>query len=75
MKVIRIQALDWEGLYFDGVLADEGHSLRLGNILSLLVGKTITEVVTYGIDQDYMEDLGDLPEKFSEIDSGMLFTD
>lgn len=75
MKVIRIQALDWEGLYFDGVLADEGHSLGIGNVLSLLVGKTITEVVTYGIDQDYMEDLGDLPEKFSEIDSGMLFTD
>lgn len=54
---------DWEGLYVDGKLIDEGHSMRLDTILSNM-GMQVTLVT---LDQDWLEDAGRLPKDYSDV--------
>lgn len=54
---------DWEGLYRDGHLLDEGHSLRLDKILELLG----FEVEEKEAAQDWLENEGSLPQDLEKV--------
>lgn len=73
MKVIHVYGEDWEGIYLGDNLLNEGHSIRISPLLSSLIGCEITSLESYEIDQDYLEGLGSLPEKFSYLDKENLF--
>lgn len=70
---------DWEGIYVNNVLVDEGHKIRFKDGFETIC-KYINEVEsvdsiefsTYDIDQDWLEDEGGLPEKFEDIPSKLL---
>jgi hypothetical protein len=61
-KVIRVWGEDWEGLYIDGKLAVEGHSLQVYQVLDALA-------VSYLIQQVEMDsyEFSTLPATFDEI--------
>lgn len=54
---------DWSGLYINGELKDEGHSLRVSEVLEILGFK----VETFEADYDWLEEMGSLPKKFSQV--------
>lgn len=70
---------DWEGIYINNVLADEGHRIRFKNGFEVICNY-INEIESvdniqfskYDIDQDWLEEQGSLPEKFEIIPNEML---
>lgn len=67
---VLAQAGDWEGLYLNGVLVTQDHSLSARNILRAMTGYSIEgrlEVETRTVDDDWMETQGYLPEEISKV--------
>lgn len=71
MKVHLIFGDDWAGMYIDGTLVTEGHSLRPTEVLEI-IAKRRQPVLE--LDWDYLEgealdklhDVGRLPERLKE---------
>jgi hypothetical protein len=53
---------DWEGIYFHGILMDQGHRLDLVDVLTLL-GYDVDKVEA---DNDWLLDEGCLPTNLSD---------
>lgn len=54
---------DWIGLYDDGRLVTQGHNLILDNMLRHFGH----EVKSIDVDQEWLEDRGDLPDNLAEV--------
>lgn len=70
MTVRLIKADDWEGLYIDDSIFEQGHKLDGEVFLGLLCNysdKLCGGYEIYYIEQEWIEDLGYLPQKFSDI--------
>ena len=63
-KFIHVAADDWEGLYVDGKLVAQGHSLSLETWFRHLE----VDVDSYGLDWDWMHRVGTLPANFEECE-------
>ena len=63
VKVGLVRGDDWEGLYLDGKLVEEGHHLRLTDVLKHF-GIECEEVWP---DDSWLEERGRLPENFDEV--------
>ena len=63
MKVTFVSGDDWQGLYIDGELKREGHSLAARDVLELLGVRC--DYVT--ADQQWLEESGDLPRRLSDV--------
>lgn len=71
MTVTVIDIDDWSAVYFDGVLKQEGHSVRYDLLLSELVisGRPVTKYETRQVSGDWIEahgmpsDLNDIPSE------------
>lgn len=61
---------DWIGMYLDGTLAEEGHSLDEREVATLLLGKNVKEVHEFHV-ADHLDkygnrcpyNLGDIPQE------------
>ncbi len=62
-RVIIVKADDWEGVYFDGKLIEEGHNLRLEDVLARL--DIVSETVW--ANEVWLNNLGRLPENLEEV--------
>ena len=70
---------DWQGIYINNVLTEEGHIIRFKDGFECIC-KYINNVETvdhiqfdtYEVNQDWLEDQGSLPEKFEDIPSDLL---
>jgi hypothetical protein len=54
---------DWEGLYKNGVLLSEGHSIHIEDLFELLE----LDFEQLEAKEDWVEERGDLPEKLEEV--------
>lgn len=66
MKLTVISGTEeWEGLYIDGVLVHQDHSLRVHEVLELLCNRQepIAELQYIEVKQDRLNDYGCLPER------------
>lgn len=63
MKLNFVTADDWQGLYIDGNLVLEGHSLSIKSILDILNIKHHSVEV----DDEWMQEEGRLPERIEDI--------
>jgi len=54
---------DWEGVYVDGILKFEGHSIQWWQMLKALG----IEYTTFDADDEWLLDRGRLPEKLTEV--------
>lgn len=64
-KITLVQGDDWQGLYADGSLLDEGHEITIKQLCDAMGIEC--EVVTP--DQEWLEDRGSLPDDLSEVKS------
>ena len=54
---------DWEGIYVDNVLIDEGHSLQVGDVLALLG----YDVSARECDYEWLYEMGSLPKTLDKV--------
>ena len=52
VDVVVVVCDDWEGIYLNGELAREGHSLPLVMVGNLLVGKTMSSFRSFYLEYD-----------------------
>jgi hypothetical protein len=62
-KITYVRGQDWEGLYIDGELVEEGHSICVEEVVEAL-GFTCERIMA---DQEWLEDRGDLPYCLGEV--------
>lgn len=62
-KIMLVFADDWSGLYINGKLEYEGHSIEPENVLTVL---NIPYEEKWA-DEEWLNDLGRLPKKLSEV--------
>jgi len=74
MKIQFVHADDWEGLYIDGKLALEYHSLSVGAVLYAIwkhrtpvVGVRVIFYEAYDADEDWLFTQGTLPKEFKDV--------
>lgn len=68
---------DWEGIYFNGELFAENHTLSIHSVIAVMLRLVEYDKVIlnrHTIDQDYMEELSELPNNFEEINKDNLQT-
>lgn len=62
-EIVFVIGSDWTGMYINGELVDEGHSLREEDIVQVL-GFTSQ---TLEADSSWLDDHGSLPQKLSDV--------
>jgi hypothetical protein len=62
-KLLILTTDDWEGLFIDGKLATEGHSISLYEFCKILGIKVDFKEV----DDEYMYEMGSFPQNLDEI--------
>lgn len=68
MRAVIVYGSDWEGLYLDGYLAEEGHRLDGESALRAVAFRkdTIEDVLVMDVRYN-LEDYGNLPQDFKEF--------
>jgi len=69
-KIIIVIADDWEGLYVNGRLIEEGHKVKRSELI-----QTMKEFNTFNVEEKWLnnegievvESLGSMPKKYLEI--------
>ena len=79
MKIRIVTGDCWEGMYIDGQLVTEGHSVTAFDALSIVQSyqeihckMTVEEVVITIADQDWLEDRGGLPDRLDHVKEAVL---
>jgi hypothetical protein len=68
MQLKIIDGEDWIGIYIDNKLVYEGHNIPLLSLLDLLRQNGLDiDYEIYGCDQKWLEERGNLPEKFEDV--------
>lgn len=62
MRFTLVRGDDWCGLYVDGILKFEGHSIRPEAIVEEYMGGTVVDA-----DEEWLEKRGRLPAKLSHV--------
>lgn len=65
--VVGCEGGDWEGVYLDGALSEEGHSHIAGHSLPGLCKRLGVDFCRVTVSNEWMEWAGNLPAKFSDI--------
>ena len=63
LQVTHVSGDDWEGIYIDGKLVEEGHNVQLRDFAKH-VGITLQEIEA---DLEWLEDEGSLPEVLLDV--------
>lgn len=70
---IYVSTVDWEGIYINGELRYENHSIPTHVWLDILRdNRYYLDVETYYVDEEYMADLGNFPSQFSKLPKEVL---
>ncbi len=63
-EVVIVKVDDWEGLYVDGVLKNEGHEVRLSWVLEAF---GLPPARSLWADEKWLEEAGSLPALLSDV--------
>lgn len=63
INIVLVVGDDWEGLYVNGQLAVEGHSLTVRDVCACIG----IELQTRGCDEDWLHDEGALPIELGDV--------
>lgn len=58
---------DWQGLYINGILVDEGHSLNVEEVLHHLQTRHAINLKICSADEDWLNSQGSFPRDFAKI--------
>ena len=68
--ITLVRGSDWEALYVNGELVDEGHRISAVGVLDYLNGMRVQDAITTEIklaDSDWLEDRGSFPDTLDEV--------
>lgn len=65
--VTLVSGDDWSGLYIDGALVTEGHSVSARDALEVVAGVGPFRLVCEVADQEWLESEGNLPAKLADV--------
>jgi len=70
MKIALVQGDEWQGLYLDGKLVLENHSLSARHVLEKLRDHSddIQELSCLIVDEEWLDGQGSLPERLSDVE-------
>jgi hypothetical protein len=72
-KLVFVQTDDWQGFYVNGKLHNEGHKMEASDWLELLrESRYFTSIESFWVNEEYMHDLGNFPERFSDLPKEVL---
>lgn len=69
-RIVVAYGDDWQGIYVDGSLLDEGHSLELVPMLKLALGvfnAVPDDVSSRWVDLDWLDNQGSLPSNILDV--------
>lgn len=66
-EMVFAQGDDWMGIYIDGVLQMEGHSISPLEAVQFAVGYGVRHAKSLEVDLDWLHDRGDLPAEFDDV--------
>jgi hypothetical protein len=58
---------DWEGIYIDGKLMAEGHSIKLAVGIAMAIEHRPRGITTVFCDLDWLHDEGNLPQALADV--------
>jgi len=64
MKIVHVQVDDWEALYVDGKLVDEGSSINWKHFITHNLKLDIDDL---DADLDWLDDIGNLPDNLEDV--------
>lgn len=69
MDAVLVCSDDWEGLFFDGVLATEGHHISLGTVFEKLIknGNKVDSFTVRYCSVEWIEEEGNFPPNLSDV--------
>lgn len=70
IKLVEVYADDWAGMYANGKLINEGHSLRLCDMIEWLSDKGPVHIVSYDCrpaHENWLNRIGRLPVKLADV--------
>lgn len=67
INLVYARGDDWSGLYIEGELAMEGHSINLVDVIGALIGKRISSFDVIDVDIEWLDSRGNLPEQLSDV--------
>lgn len=70
MELVIVNGDDWEGLYINGVLVTEGHSISNRELAEAIIERLPRLNISYECkeaDIDWLHDRGSLPEKLEKV--------
>ena len=62
-----VRADDWEGIYINGKLVEETHSIENIAAVNIAIRHKVTTVETKWCDLDWIHDEGNLPQKLEDV--------
>ena len=65
--VTHVKSDDWEGLYVDGFIQDQNHSLRVDSLGYLVNLFSLEDYRSFYVCGEWMEEQGYLPENIKDI--------
>lgn len=74
VTLVRGDGGDWEGLYRNGILSDQNHSLDLRAVLESLANQGSIHFAYIRVDQDWLEGELGLPYNLNEIPQEVRIT-
>lgn len=66
-KLTIVRGDDWEGIYVDGTLAMEGHSIDTPEAIELAIERKATSSEVKWCDMKWLNDEGNLPLSLSAV--------
>ena len=67
VDVVYVYGNDWAGVYFNGVLVDEGHSVNWHYVMHKLVNKHILSFREFEVDAEWLEVEGGMPPDLKSV--------
>lgn len=72
-KLVLVNGDDWEGIYINGELFYEGHSIPTDVMVDVIMSnKFFTSYVSASVDSEWLEDNGGLPLYLKDIPEEVL---
>jgi hypothetical protein len=66
-RVTLVFGNDWQGIYVNGELREEGHSISALNALCAVKAAGAFEVDCVDADNDWLDHRGDLPQRLEDV--------
>ncbi len=65
--ITLVRGDDWEGIYVDGKLMTEGHSIEISEAIWIGINHKATKVETKFCDLGWLHDEGNLPQALADV--------